>query len=63
MVTRDVGMKSSSIHHWQTRLATGHTETWLKTAIILVALGFIVAAMFINNRWILAGMFLYLALP
>lgn len=56
-------MKNNSIHHWQTRLATGHTETWLKTAIILIALGFIVLAMFVNNKWILAGMLLYFALP
>ena len=57
-------MKNSpSIHHWQTALATGHTETWLKTAIILVAIGFIILALMVQNKWILAGMLLYLTLP
>lgn len=56
-------MKNSSVHHWQTRLATGHTETWLKTAIILVAIGFIVLALMEHNKWVLAGMLLYLTLP
>lgn len=56
-------MKNASIHHWQTRLASGHTETWLKTAIILVAIGFIILALMVQNKWVLAGMLLYLILP
>lgn len=56
-------MKNASIHHWQTRLASGHTETWLKTAIILVAIGFIILALMVQNKWVLAGMLLYLTLP
>lgn len=57
-------MKNASIEQWRNKLAEGHTETWLKTAIVLWALFVIVLVLFtVHNKWLLAGILLYEVLP
>ena len=55
---------AEQIKAWQASLAEGHTETWLKTAIVLWALGVIILVVFfVDNKWILAAILLYEVLP
>jgi hypothetical protein len=44
-------------------LVQGHSEAWLKIAIILVGITFIVLAFTVKNKWALAVIFLYGILP
>ena len=45
------------------RFAHNMTDAALTTAIILVALGFIVLALVVKNKWIKAGILAYMVLP
>jgi len=58
-----------NIREWRTRLATGHTETWLATVITLWAIGVIILSWYLVSsnkpfvKWTLAGILLYEVLP
>jgi hypothetical protein len=57
-------VSDSTLTTWRNNLAEGHTETWLKTAIVLWALGVTIVAVFIvHNKWLLAGILLWEILP
>lgn len=47
----------------QEKLTDDFSLVALKGAIILLALGFILIAVLVNNKWVLAGTFAYMALP
>ena len=47
----------------QAQFAQDQTETSLRVAIIAVALVFILLALVVKNKWILAGILAYIILP
>jgi hypothetical protein len=55
---------SNPVERWKHDLATGHSVVWLKTAIVLWAIGItLFAVFFVDNKVILAGILLYEVLP
>ena len=59
-----IGFEKTTIKKWQTGLAEGHTETWLKTFIVIWAIFIIILAVFfVHNKWLLAAIMLYEVLP
>ena len=52
------------IHQWRTALSHDFTATALKTAIVIWAIFVILLVVFVvDNKWLLAGIFLYEVLP
>lgn len=64
-----MGFDKNIIKNWQSRLASGHTETWLATFITLWAIGVVAFSWYLASKksnavkWILAGIILYEVLP
>lgn len=50
-------------HAMQEKLSNDFSLVALKGAIIVLAVFFIVLALLVNNKWILAGALAYMALP
>lgn len=53
------------VNNWRQAIASDFTATMLKTAIVLWAIFVIFLVLFVldNNKWLLAGIFLYEVLP
>lgn len=59
-----MSLLSELIHRWREALSADFTTTTLKTAIVLWAILVVVLVIFfIDNKWLLAGIFLYEVLP
>ena len=51
------------IRKLQAQFAADWTEAGLRVAIVAVALFFIVLALVVKNKWVLAGLLAYMVLP